>query len=54
MIIYGPSSAGDAIDLGPVMLSDWNHDDYYRLVQQDVGPNQVPVVANNTLINGKM
>ena len=61
MIVYGPSSADYDIDLGPVMLSDWYHDDYYTLVQQasdgeapgtTIGTNVVG--SNNTLINGKM
>ncbi|MCJ1332771.1 hypothetical protein MMC10_009465 [Thelotrema lepadinum] len=54
MIIHGPSSADYDIDVGPVMLSDWNHQDYYRLTQQDVGASQQIVKSNNTLINGKM
>ena len=54
MVVHGPSSADYDLDLGPVMLSDWNHDDYYKLVEMTIDPNQPPVVANNTLINGKM
>ena len=54
MIIHGPSSADYDIDVGPVLISDWNHQDYYRLVQQSVGASQQVVKSNNTLINGKM
>ena len=54
MIIHGPTSADYDIDVGPVMLSDWNHQDYYRLVQQDVNPSQPVIKSNNTMINGKM
>lgn len=54
MIIHGPSSAPYDIDIGPVMISDWNHQDYYRLVEQAVEPTQPIVFSNNTLINGKM
>ena len=54
MIIHGPTSADYNIDIGPVMISDWNHQDYYRLVQMGIGVSQAPVTSNNTLINGKM
>ena len=54
MIIHGPSSAEYDIDVGPVMIGDWNHQDYYRITQMAVGSEQQIVVSNNTLINGKM
>jgi FtsP/CotA-like multicopper oxidase with cupredoxin domain len=43
VIIHGPSNAQYDIDLGPVFLSDWYHEDYFSIVEKD-----------NNLINGKM
>ena len=54
MIVYGPSSKPYDIDIGPVMLSDWNHDDYFTLVKQDVDPLQAPVVGIISLFYGKL
>ena len=54
MIIHGPSSAEYDIDVGPVMISDWNHQYYMDLVAQTNEPLRTTVKSNNTLINGKM
>lgn len=58
MIIYGPKNVPYDIDLGPVMLSDWNHQDYFSLVEKTVDLPPVgggaPVFSDNNLINGKM
>ena len=58
MIIHGPSNADYDIDLGPVMLTDWYHDEYFEIVKTvmkplDAGGNPAPPSDNN-LINGKM
>ena len=58
MIIHGPSNANYDIDLGPVMLTDWYHDEYYDIVKTVMKPlnqggNPAPPSDNN-LINGKM
>lgn len=52
MIIHGPKFADYDEDLGPVLLSDWYHQDYFTLVNQTMHGG-VPV-SNNNLINGKM
>ncbi|TKA79175.1 hypothetical protein B0A55_03491 [Friedmanniomyces simplex] len=57
MIIYGPHNANYDVDLGPIMLSDWYHDDYFTLVEQTMAPiseGLPPPVSQNNLINGKM
>ncbi|KAF2477172.1 uncharacterized protein BDR25DRAFT_251761 [Lindgomyces ingoldianus] len=52
MIIHGPKHAEYDIDIGPVLLTDWYHADYYTLVQNTMAGNFPP--SNNNLINGKM
>ncbi|KAH0026884.1 multicopper oxidase, partial [Aureobasidium melanogenum] len=57
MVIYGPKNVDYDIDLGPVILSDWYHEDYYTLVEQTMSKasDKTPQPAsNNNLINGKM
>lgn len=54
MIIYGPNQRNHDIDIGPVMLSDWYHPSYLKLVEQTMTPGQPPVFSDNNLINGKM
>lgn len=54
MIIYGPNQKNYDIDVGPVMLSDWYHPSYMKLVEQTMTPGQPPVFSDNNLINGKM
>ncbi|KAI9663663.1 MAG: hypothetical protein M1821_007153 [Bathelium mastoideum] len=54
MIIHGPKNVNYDIDLGPVMLSDWYHTDYFEIVEQVMNQNQPPPKSNNNLINGKM
>jgi FtsP/CotA-like multicopper oxidase with cupredoxin domain len=57
MIIHGPSNAKYDIDLGPVFLTDWYHEEYFSIVKKVVGngtdANPHPASDNN-LINGKM
>ena len=56
MIIYGPKNAQYDIDIGPVMLSDWYHNDYFSIVEEVMAPGPVPTIpiSDNNLINGKM
>ena len=58
MIIHGPGNAIYDIDVGPVFLTDYYHQDYFNIVQDVVKPladggNPAPASDNN-LINGKM
>ncbi|KAG9657868.1 laccase-like multicopper oxidase, partial [Aureobasidium melanogenum] len=57
IIIHGPVADEYDIDLGPVMLTDWFHNNYFNLLEQvffstEFGP-LFPPFANNMLINGK-
>ncbi|KAF2009296.1 multicopper oxidase [Aaosphaeria arxii CBS 175.79] len=52
MIIYGPKHAEYDIDVGPVILEDWFHADYFTLVNATMNGRFPP--SNNNLINGKM
>lgn len=57
MIIHGPSNAQYDVDLGPVLLTDHYHTDYFTIVEGVVGngTNQNPAPkSDNNLINGKM
>ena len=54
MIIHGPSQVQYDIDLGPIMLSDWYHTEYFKIVEQVMGVGQPPPSSDNNLINGKM
>ncbi|KAL9601650.1 MAG: hypothetical protein Q9219_002370 [cf. Caloplaca sp. 3 TL-2023] len=55
MIIHGPhENIFYDVDLGPVMLTDWYHGEYFDLVEQVMGPGQPPPFSDNNLINGKM
>ena len=53
MVIYGPTTKKYDIDVGPVMLSDWYHRDYYDLVEETMKPDGKPFPSVNNLINGK-
>lgn len=52
MVIYGPKHAEYDIDLGPVIVEDWFHADYYTLINNTMNGRFPP--SNNNLINGKM
>lgn len=55
MVIYGPSFSSYDIDIGPVMISDWYHPDYFSLVQKTMSKGSGGrFSADNNLINGKM
>jgi FtsP/CotA-like multicopper oxidase with cupredoxin domain len=52
MVIYGPKHEEYDIDLGPVILEDWFHADYFTLVNGTMNGRFPP--SNNNLINGRM
>ncbi|KAF7561386.1 hypothetical protein G7046_g2763 [Stylonectria norvegica] len=56
LIVYGPRETKDYdIDVGPVLLTDWYHKQYFELVEETMAPNSSgPVVSDSNLINGKM
>ncbi|RFU79790.1 hypothetical protein TARUN_2384 [Trichoderma arundinaceum] len=56
MVIHGPQSTDYDIDIGPVMLSDWNHEEYFDLVEKTMStvPAETRISSDNNLINGKM
>ncbi|KAM4055093.1 multicopper oxidase domain-containing protein [Hirsutella rhossiliensis] len=54
MVIYGPEKHKYDVDVGPVMLSDWYHPDYFTLVKETMAPGGGAVSSDNNLINGKM
>lgn len=54
LIIHGPKNVAYDKDLGPVLLTDWNHDDYFTLVEDTMKPGGFPPPSDNNLINGKM
>lgn len=57
MVIYGPTDGQDFdIDLGPVMLMEWYHDDYEQLVTDVMTPPTGSLTrphADSNLIQGK-
>ncbi|RMZ81281.1 hypothetical protein DV737_g2539, partial [Chaetothyriales sp. CBS 132003] len=55
MIIYGPPHAQYDEDLGPVLLSDHYHGDYYSILQEVMGTDlsKIAPLSDNNLINGK-
>ncbi|TGO22870.1 hypothetical protein BPAE_0152g00250 [Botrytis paeoniae] len=54
LVIYGPQNVHYDVDIGPVMLHDWYHADYYQVVERLFSVPANPLAANNNLINGKM
>jgi FtsP/CotA-like multicopper oxidase with cupredoxin domain len=52
IVIHGPKTQDYDVDIGPVILSDWYHKDYFSIVN-DTMNGAVPL-SNNNLINGKM
>ncbi|KAH7266043.1 hypothetical protein NW759_008114 [Fusarium solani] len=56
LVIYGPREKKNYdIDIGPVILSDWYHKEYFDLVEETMQPNAPgPVFSDSNLINGKM
>lgn len=58
MVIYGPHDNADYDeDLGPILLNDWYHQDYYDIIEQVMAPISAglgPPESTNNLIQGKM
>ena len=56
MIIHGPKNVDYDIDLGPVLLTDYFHKQYFDLVEEVMGTNLSLIApkSDNNLINGKM
>ncbi|KAI1145519.1 multicopper oxidase-domain-containing protein [Nemania diffusa] len=54
MIFYGPQHFNYDIDLGPILLTDYTHTEYfsYLLALYHIPPDFLPI--ENNLINGKM
>ncbi|KAM3068000.1 hypothetical protein ACMFMG_011048 [Clarireedia jacksonii] len=55
MIIHGPPTVPYDIDVGPVLLTDWYHPDYFTLVEDVVSTDitKVLVKSDSNLIQGK-
>ncbi|KAL9622747.1 MAG: hypothetical protein Q9160_002865 [Pyrenula sp. 1 TL-2023] len=55
MIVYGPIEEPYDVDLGPIMMQDYYHDDYFSLVSKLLSPSRQPVEppSENTGINGR-
>ncbi|KAL6721966.1 hypothetical protein ACLMJK_001071 [Lecanora helva] len=58
MIIHGPKNADYDIDLGPILLTDYYHKEYFEIVEGVMGtapdPTLLAPLSDNNLINGKM
>ncbi|KAI2611819.1 putative multicopper oxidase [Hypoxylon sp. NC1633] len=55
MVIYGPRNAEYDVDVGPVMVNDWWHRDYFKVVEEIMAPgSNGQTKSDNNLINGKM
>ncbi|KAK5656371.1 hypothetical protein OQA88_4751 [Cercophora sp. LCS_1] len=55
IVVHGPLTEPYDIDLGPVLLSDWYHGEYFDLIEKMLSPGGSPQVpSDNNLINGKM
>lgn len=53
MVIHGPTTKKYDVDVGPILLSDWYHEDYFTLVEKTMAVNSTGVIADSNLINGK-
>ncbi|GAO14045.1 hypothetical protein UVI_02035940 [Ustilaginoidea virens] len=53
IVIYGPTTEEYDVDVGPILLSDWYHRDYFDLVKETLKPNSRPILSDNNMINGK-
>ena len=56
LVIYGPETSSHDIDVGPVLLTDYFHRDYFDIVQDIEGTDlsKARPASDNNLINGKM
>jgi FtsP/CotA-like multicopper oxidase with cupredoxin domain len=53
IVIYGPQTKSYDVDIGPVVLSDWYHKEYFALVEETMRPNGRAVRSDSNMINGK-
>ena len=56
IVIYGPKNVDYDVDLGPIMLTDYFHRDYFSVLEDVMGNDLTKVrpASDNNLINGKM
>ncbi|KAI0835501.1 putative multicopper oxidase [Hypoxylon sp. FL0890] len=55
IVVYGPRNVDYDVDLGPIMVGDWWHKDYYEVVKEVMTPHYSGrASSDNNLINGKM
>ena len=55
MVVYGPSDEDYDFDLGPVLIHDYYHPDYTKLIENVVGNDTLTAIfapSDNTLIHG--
>ncbi|QLI68968.1 Dihydrogeodin oxidase [Metarhizium brunneum] len=52
LVIHGPSSANWDVDLGPWLLSDWYHDDAFKLYYYEIFTPRA-AIPNSMVLNGK-
>ncbi|CAK7564671.1 MAG: hypothetical protein SEPTF4163_002570 [Sporothrix epigloea] len=54
IVVYGPNEYPYDIDIGPVMLSDYYHEDYLTILEKMLAPGgMLEVTSDNNLIQGK-
>ncbi|KAI0803786.1 multicopper oxidase-domain-containing protein [Xylaria sp. FL0064] len=55
IVVYGPRNVQYDVDLGPIMVNDWWHEDYYTTVEKVMAPGfGGRIYSDNNLINGRM
>ncbi|KAI3321455.1 multicopper oxidase [Xylariaceae sp. AK1471] len=55
IVIYGPTNVKYDVDVGPILVNDWWHEDYLTTVKEVMSPNfQGRTFSDNNLINGRM
>ncbi|KAL2268855.1 hypothetical protein VTJ83DRAFT_3701 [Remersonia thermophila] len=55
IVVHGPTSQRYDIDVGPILLHDWHHKEYFQIVKEMLTPNGGggATRSDNNLINGK-
>ncbi|KAI4862115.1 putative multicopper oxidase [Hypoxylon rubiginosum] len=56
IVFHGPKSQNWDYDVGPVLISDWFHKEYFEIVKgvMGSGADRIAATSVNNLINGKM
>ncbi|KAI8627907.1 multicopper oxidase [Xylariaceae sp. FL1651] len=55
IVVYGPTNVRYDVDVGPIMVNDWWHEDYLTVVEEVMSPSfQGRTFSDNNLINGRM